>query len=166
MAKWGEFEFDEFKQMADRFRDVLDKNVIDKWIREFLLEVAYRAVAKIKKRTPVGVYGDKMVSFTTSDGKHVEFFAKSHGKVGGTLRNNWDVGKVIKKGDSYEVEIFNNTEYAGWVEFGHRAGKKLNKWVEGRFMMTISMKEIERELPKFIERKQVELLNKLFGGKG
>lgn len=33
-------------------------------------------------------------------------------------------------------------------------------------MMTVSMKEIERELPKFIEKKQVELLNQLMNGRG
>lgn len=139
MAKWGEFEFDEFKQLADSFRSVLDRNVIDTWIRELLLEIAYRAVAKIKKRTPVD---------------------------SGHLRGNWQVGEIVRKGDAFEVEIYNVVEYAPWVEYGHRTGKNLDKWVEGRFMMTISMKEIERELPAFIQRKQIELINRLLGRKG
>lgn len=143
MAKWGSFEFGEFERLAKTFKTALDQRIIDRWIREFLLEMAFRAERKIKKRTPVGVG-------TASPGN---------------LRRNWQVGNVVKKGNAYEVEIYNNTEYAGYVEFGHRAGRNSTRWVEGRFMMTIAMKEIERELPKFIEKKQVELLEQLMNGR-
>jgi len=148
MPKWGEFDFSEFKELADRFQKALDERVIEQFIHDFLLEMAFRAERKIKKRTPVDT---------------------------GTLRRNWRVGNVERQGDAYVVEIFNNTEYASYVEYGHRqeVGRfvpKLKKrlkqpWVEGRFMMTISMKEIERELPKYLEKRVVELLNKIMNGK-
>lgn len=139
MARWGSFDFSDFENMAKRFKKALDERVIERWIREFLLEMAYRADRKIKKRTPVGDTGE--------------------------LRRNWQVGRVERRGDAFIVEIFNNTEYASFVEYGHRTGKDLTKWVEGRFMMTISMKEIERDLPKFIEKKQLKLLNQLMNGR-
>lgn len=139
MAKWGSFEFGDMERMAKSFKKTLDERVIERWIREFLLEMAYRAEAKIKRRTPVGKTGE--------------------------LRRNWQVGKVVRKGNAYEVEIINNTEYAPYVEYGHRTGKDLTQWVEGKFMMTISMKEIERQLPKFIEKKQMELLNQIMNGR-
>ncbi|MEK5480311.1 HK97 gp10 family phage protein [Paenibacillus sp. FSL R5-0407] len=138
MAKWGSFDFDEFEQLAKSFKTALEQRVIERWIREFLLEMAYRAERKIKKRTPVD---------------------------SGELRQNWRVGKIVKKGDAYEVEIYNNTDYASYVEHGHRAGKNSTSWVEGRFMMTISMKEMEQELPKFIEKKQIELIDNLMNGR-
>lgn len=138
MAKWGEFDFSQFEEMDNRYKKMLSENAVEKWMQELLLELAYRAVAKIKKRTPVDT---------------------------GVLRQRWDLGGIIRKGDGYEVEIFNNVEYAPYVEYGHRTGKDLTGWVEGRFMMTISMKEIEREMPKFLERKQTEFLNKLINGK-
>ncbi len=124
--------------------------------------MAFRAERKIKKRTPVGVYSNQ-VSFTTKDGKEVSFTTSSS-KTGGYLRRNWQVGNVIKQGDAYIVEIFNNTEYASYVEYGHRT-KNHKGWVEGRFMATISMQEIERQLPRFLERKQVELLNQILNGR-
>lgn len=138
MAKWGSFDFSEMERLAKTFQKALDERVIERWINEFLKEMGYRAVAKIKRRTPVDT---------------------------GHLRHTWEVGNVVRKGQAYEIEIFNPTEYAIFIEFGHRTGKDLNRWVEGRFMMTISMKEIERELPKFIEKKQVELLNQLMNGR-
>ena len=143
MSRLGSFDYSGFKDMAKSFQKALDERVIERWIREFLLEMAFRAERKIKKRTPVGVYSNK---------------------AGGNLRRNWQVSNVEKKGNSYVVEIFNNTEYASFVEYGHRT-RNHKGWVEGRFMATISMQEIERQLPKFLENKQVELLNQILNGR-
>lgn len=189
MAKLGSFDCSEFKNMAKGMKKALDNRVIERWIREFLLEMAFRAHRKIVKRTPVGdpdnwkntYYEVKkitrgknkgkektdkktlIVGFETAEGKKVSFAAKSN-YVGGHLRRSWRVGKVERHGDSYVVEIFNNVEYASYVEHGHRT-RNHKGWVEGKFMATISMNEIERELPRFIEKKQIELLNQMLNGR-
>lgn len=139
MAKWGKFEFGDIEQMAKRFQKALDERVVDRFIQDFLLEMSMRSMRKIKKRTPVGETGD--------------------------LRKNWQLGRVERRGNSYVVEIYNNTEYASFVEYGHRTSKDLTNWVEGRFMMTISMQEIERELPKYLAKRQMELLEQLMNGR-
>lgn len=162
MAKLGNFDYSDFKKLANSFQKALDERVIERWIKEFLLEMAFRAERKIKKRTPVGVYSNQ-VSFSTKDGKEVNFTTRTS-KTGGHLRRNWQVGSVVRQGNAYVVEIFNNVEYASWVEYGHRT-KNHKGWVEGRFMATISMQEMERELPRFMERKQVELLNQILNGR-
>src|SRR5690606_17785831 len=138
MAKWGKFDFSEFEKLAKTFKKALDERVIERFIEDFLLEMAFRAERKIKKRTPVDT---------------------------GELRRNWKVGNVERRGNSYVVEIYNNTHYAVFVEYGHRTGKNLTKWVEGRFMMTISMQEIERELPRYLERRMGELLDNIMNGR-
>lgn len=138
MAKLGKFEFGEIERLAKGMKQAVDHRVIERWIRDLLLELAYRAEGKIKRKTPVDT---------------------------GDLRRRWTVGNVERRGDAYVVEITNNLEYASFVEYGHRTGKDLTGWVEGRFMATISMKEIERMLPGYIEKKQVELLEKIMGGK-
>ncbi|RXI38719.1 HK97 gp10 family phage protein [Clostridium tetani] len=137
MSRIGSFDYSDFKNMAKRFNKALDERVIERWIREFLLEMAFRAERKIKKRTPVD---------------------------SGHLRRNWQVGNVEKRGNAYVVEIFNNLEYASYVEYGHRT-RDHKGWVEGGFMATISMQEIERQLPKFLEKKQVELLEQILNGR-
>ncbi|WMJ79539.1 HK97 gp10 family phage protein [Clostridium sp. MB40-C1] len=137
MSRLGSFDYSEFKNMAKSFQKALDERVIERWIKEFLLEMAFRAERKIKRRTPVD---------------------------SGHLRRNWQVGNVEKHGNAYVVEIFNNVEYAYYVNNGHRT-QNHEGWVEGRFMVEISMNEIERQLPKFLERKQVELLNQILNGR-
>ncbi|MGD9678427.1 MAG: HK97 gp10 family phage protein [Vulcanibacillus sp.] len=138
MSKWGKFDFTGFEQLGQSINKAIDERVVERFIRDFLLEMAYRAERKIKKRTPVDT---------------------------GDLRRTWRVGEVKRRGNSYIVEIFNNTEYAPYVEYGHRTGSELTTWVEGRFMMTISMKEIERELPRYLEKRQKELLEQIMKGR-
>lgn len=167
MSKWGKFDFKEFEKLAKAFQKALDERVVENFIREFLLEIAHRAERKIKKRTP------------SSDGQ---------------LRRLWKVGKIERRGNSYVVEIFNNLEYASFVENGFRAhwvpgywqGKTFvydrdykppkgqpggmqvgpkGGWVEGKFMMAISMKEIERSLPGYLEKRQNELVNQIMNGR-
>jgi len=140
MTKWGKFDFREFEKLAKSFKRAVDERVIERFIQDFLLEMAMRSLRRIRKRTPVDT---------------------------GELRRNWKVGRVVKQGNSYVVEIYNNTDYASFVEFGHRYGIDLTKWKEGVFMMTISMQEIERELEKRLQKRQMELLqNILYGRKG
>jgi|GEM_PF-261063 len=168
MAKWGKFDFSEFEKFAQRLHKANKERVVERFIRDFLMEMAMRSLRKIKLRTPVGNYGTytKVIARGKNKGQIRTYKKKgSHGKTGGQLRRSWEVGNVERRGDTYVVEIINNTEYAGFVEFGHRAGKDLTTWVEGRFMMTISMKEIERELPRYLEKRMAELLDNIMNGR-
>jgi hypothetical protein len=155
------FEFEEIRNLAKQFKKAVDERVIERFIREFMLEMAYRTQAKFKRRTSVNT---------------------------GDLRRKWMVGKVEKHGNSYVVEIYNNLDYASFIEYGFRShfvpgewqgnqfqyipghdegmwvGGK-SPWVPGKFMMTISMKEMEREFPKFLERRQLKLLNQIMTGR-
>ena len=137
MARMGKFDYSDLDQLSRSVQSALNSNVIDQFIKDFLLEMAYRAERRIKMRTPVDT---------------------------GDLRRRWVVGQVTKIGDYYSVEISNNLHYASYVENGHRTGKELTGWVEGRFMAKISMKEIERHLPEYLQRKQTEMIEKIFNG--
>lgn len=91
----------------------------------------------------------------------------------GNLRRNWTVSDVRKNGENYEIEVSNSAEYASYVEFGHRQtpgrfvpaiGKRLKKsWVKGKFMLTISENELQKQAPAVIEKKITEWLKKLGG---
>jgi hypothetical protein len=157
----------------------LNKEQIELFSEKSIKELAARLLAKVIKRTPVGEY-DKPVTFTVPAGKNVKFTTKSGkvvnfvtknsktvtftphtGKKGGTLRRGWTIGNVTKSSDGYMVEIINPTEYASYVEFGHRTrgGKG---WVNGKFMMTISEQELEADAPKILEAKLNKFLGEVF----
>lgn len=46
----------------------------------------------------------------------------------GTLRNGWHRGRVVKGA----ATVYNNTHYAGHVEFGHRIRKRGGGWAKDR----------------------------------
>ena len=91
MASWGKCDFSEFKAMADRFRSAADTNAGDRFTREVLQELGNMLLASTKQRTPVDT---------------------------GQLRRTWFITSVRQRGDIFEIEIYNNTEYAPWVENG------------------------------------------------
>ncbi len=138
-------------------RDEIEKNLTGKALQSFIdscaKELAARLLAKVIKRTPVGQY------------------PKSSGKKGGTLRRGWTNGKgsssfaqelkVHHFGNTYVIEIVNPTDYASYVEFGHRTrgGKG---WVKGHFMLTISEDEIQRDAPRVLENKLKKKLGEIF----
>jgi hypothetical protein len=137
-------EFSEFQELLNNLEET-QKN-IDAFIESCAKELAARLLAKVIKRTPVGIY------------------PASTGKKGGTLRRGWTANTgnnaasyvssldVKKVGDAYEIEIVNPIEYASYVEFGHRTrgGKG---WVEGKFMLTISEDEIQASSQTILENK-------------
>lgn len=148
MAKSG-CDFRELKEFQKKLQK-LEKTDFDAFCEATAKELAARLLAKVKKRTPTG--------------KH----ALEEGKMGGTLKRNWTVGTVEKQGDVYQVEIINPIYYASYVEFGHRQepgrfvpaiGKRLvSGWAKGKFMLTISEQELERDAPKILEKKLTQFL--------
>lgn len=104
--------------------------------------------------------------------------------TGGTLRRGWTGGirqsptayanslGISCNGQVYHIEIVNAVEYAPYVEFGHRQtpgryvpaiGKRLKAgWVDGKFMLTISVQEMQQLTPGLIEKRLNALLKEAF----
>lgn len=101
-------------------------------------KIAQLFIRKVKKLTPVGETGD--------------------------LRNNWKY-HVAKKGQDYIILIYNQIEYASFVEDGHRIvvqGVTIG-WVEGRFMMQMTESQMEKIAPVMWEKEVEKELKRIFG---
>lgn len=201
MARWGKCDFRELEQLNKRLEQLSSVD-FDAFCRKMSNEIAARLLAKVKKRTPVGVApkfdeplttkvrgNDYIAQVTTKSGEKV--FRKRKGKSytmltrsgairdkywsgyeGGTLRDAWTILPVEKQGDQYIVTVVNNTEYASYVEYGHRQtpgryvpalGKSLKaSWVKGRFMLTISTQELETQAPALLQQKLYLFLKEVF----
>ena len=145
MAKWGKMDYKAFEKIAKNFEEATKKDIGEQLVIDILYEVGNRVLDATKNRTPV----------------------KS-----GVLHDRWYISSVKKSGNNLYIEIYNNMEYASFVEYGHRQdvgryvpaiGKRLkNEWVEGKFMLTISMKEIEALLPKIADKHCKRVLEQQF----
>lgn len=143
MAKWGSVDFKALQEMQKKL-SALQGADLDGFCGDCAKEIAQRLLRKTVNLTPVGQYPE------------------GSGKIGGTLRRNWKVGEIQRIGGDYVVEVYNPTEYAPYVEYGHRTrgGKR---WVEGRFMLSISVKEVQTIAPALVEKRLAEKLKGVFG---
>lgn len=158
MANWGRCDFGQLEQLNRQIEQMLNADV-DIFFQTAAKDLAARLMNKVVKRTPV-VYG--------------------------TLRNAWAIMPVGQRGDHYTIALINNLIYASYVEYGHRqtpgrfipgywqadrfvydpnagGGMVLKKsWVEGRFMLTISMQELEQQAPAILEAKLYDFMRRCF----
>lgn len=75
--------------------------------------------------------------FLMQEGELLRGYAANNTPVDtGTLRNAWK--RTNPDGDS--IRVYNNTEYANHVEWGHRTGKDKKGFVPGRYMLRRGMK--------------------------
>lgn len=130
------FEYREMKQLKQQLIE------LNKTAHEIHMKVAKRiaqlAIRKVKKMTPVDT---------------------------GDLRNNWKFF-ILKKGESFIILLYNQLEYASFVENGHRivvAGQTVG-WVEGRFMLKITADEMERIAPNMWQKEVDKEMRRIFGG--
>ncbi|WP_342556650.1 HK97 gp10 family phage protein [Lysinibacillus sp. FSL P4-0201] len=118
------FEFEEVKQLAEKMKELTIAS--GKIHKKVAERIAQLTIRKVKMLTPVGT---------------------------GDLRNNWKY-HIIKQGDTYKIIIYNNLEYALFVEKGHRiviAGRTVG-FVDGQFMLELTEQEMERLAPRIWER--------------
>lgn len=110
MAK-QRFDYSQFEQFAERLNnfDATDG------IRNGLLKAGNEFIKDVRVRTPVKT---------------------------GKLKKAWEEDNlammIIPTGDVYELTLYNNTEYASWVENGHNIYNQYGGpygWVYGRFFL-------------------------------
>lgn len=168
--KLGKADYREIENLYKKF-EKLDELQIYDFYEAAAKELAARLLSLVIPRTPVGDYSGLVEPYNE--------------KQGGTLRRGWTGGKettaqsyaqslnVSKVGQSYNIEIINPVDYITYVEYGHRQqpgryvpalGKQLKAgWVEGQFMLTISVDELRQATPKILEKKINTLFKDVFG---
>lgn len=181
MGKMGKFSAEDLKKLQKQLNK-LQEGKTDIFVEECAKELAARLLAKVIRRTPVGDYSEEITIIAKRDGKKHkkgEQYTKRinpSGKLGGTLRRGWisksheeaENGKgsptvqeakeyanslqIGHKGNMLIIDVVNNTEYASYVEFGHRTPSHRG-WVPGKFMLTISEQEIREIAPHVLEAK-------------
>lgn len=155
VVKWGKVDYKQMKGFRKKLQGLGDEQ--EAFCRAAAKELAARLLAKVIRRTPVGVY------------------PAGSGMTGGMLQRGWtgdtDAGAtyakslpIRKQGDAYVVDIINPTDYASYVEYGHRT-RGGGGWVKGKFMLTISTDEIKRSAPKILEKKLEKWLVEALNGK-
>lgn len=119
------------EEFAAQIAKLADK---DAFMEACVKELGARLWAKVDHRTPV---------------------------MTGQLRRGWNIDANVKKvGSTYTIELSNDTDYASYVENGHRTANG-SGFVPGQFMLTISEKEIQNMAPAILDKKLAAWLNEV-----
>ena len=121
----------EFQAWADRVNSKIATDTVKHGLEVTMQRVKAQSMKAVKSRTPVGKY------------------PKGSGRVGGHLRRMWHVDGPFIGGAIISLKLYNNTEYAPFVENGHRT-RGGGGWVEGRFMLKDTVVEIDNQMPQLI----------------
>ena len=133
MGSWGSCDYKELEQLRDKLQ-TFQKVDYDKLALDCCNEIAARMLRKVKQKTPV---------------------------LSGHLKGSWNVSSAVKHGEEWRITVYNATKYAIYVEYGHRTSNH-SGWVTGRFMLTKSEIEIEKIVPKLLEKRILQKLGEVF----
>ena len=120
------------------------------WLKQFLLVQAKKVVELGKPRTPVdtselinswSIGSQKIVQKERLDAKGNVMYSSRSGR---SLKEiDWsksDIANIDVIGDYLQVEIGLTAQHASYIEYGHHS-------YQGRYMLTISIDEVRRQLP-------------------
>ena len=133
MTKLGSFDFREFEKYRDNLKEM--EKAVPGFLDECVHELAKRLLDKTIARTPTDI----------SD-----------------LRQGWKIGNVSMTSNGANIEVFNANEKSSFVEYGQRLANGRG-WIEGKFMMTISLKELEQQIPTILEKKMKRFVKRFLG---
>lgn len=80
----------------------------------------------------------------------------------GRLARSWKSKEgVTRKGNRYSKDIYNDTEYSVYVEYGHRT-RNHKGWVPGQFMLTNAVNDISKRADSIVSSVVNSYMGKLF----
>lgn len=118
----GTVDDTEFQAWASRVKGKINSGQLKEEIGQSTKRIGVQALRTLKTNTPVDT---------------------------GTLRKAWTAEGPSASGDGWVVKVSNPTEYASYVERGHRTRGGKN-WVPGQFFMKNSLNAISSQLPDLI----------------
>lgn len=134
-----------------KFRDNIDKINVDEFCRACSKELTARLLRKVVKNTPVGVY-EHRVGGTLRRGWTVDTHQQAESGANVSVTDYVDTIQIRRSGNTYTIEVKNPVEYASYVEYGHRT-RNHQGWVEGQFILTGAVDELNNQSQRVIENK-------------
>ena len=112
-----EYRFDGLDALEQQLSRMIEEEYPAEF-RAMVIQIAHELQGKVKEKTPHKT---------------------------GRLQDSWKVGPIVKKGDTYYIEVYTNVEYAEPVEYGHRT-RGGRGFVPGKHMMELSLEELNQAL--------------------
>lgn len=133
------------------FRDNIDKINADEFCRACAKELTARLLRKVVKNTVTGTYPHR-VGGTLRRGWTVDTHEEAESGVKVSVTDYVNQIQIRRSGNTYTIEVKNPVEYSSYVEYGHRT-RNHQGWVEGQFVLTGAVDELNNQSQRVIENK-------------
>lgn len=145
----SDFDYKQFENYCKKFEKATKE--FDTFLKSFLLQMAQRVIARCKRNTPVDT-GAMRASWGIGTQKlalksAIDAFGKE--KISLDVDNS-QIADITVIGNELEVVIWNGMEYSSFVEYGHSTPS--GTWVDGMFILTIAVDEIQKQIPARFEK--------------
>lgn len=139
MASFGKFDTKDFDAFVSEFEDKANGTLVVEEVEKAMTKTAGIALNKVKKKTPTD---------------------------SGTLKRGWSASNLKSYGGVFLIDIYNNTEYAPFIENGHRIvrGGKTVGYTPGVFMLKETIDEIDRQWDNTIGKSFNKAIQDMLGG--
>lgn len=123
-----------FKKFEEQVK-FLKANFPDE-LEQFLLDMSKSLLNATKRRTPIDE---------------------------GELKKHWKISGIERDGDRLFITVSNDVFYAPFVEFGHKVvvNKKVVGKADGSYMLTTSIKSINKQIPRRLRKIFDDLVSRL-----
>jgi hypothetical protein len=138
MAKFATFDDSDFQDFVATFENAAKGEAVARAIETALSTTGKAGISKVKRLTPVDT---------------------------GNLRRTWQVSNIKRNGKSFTIEFSNNTEYAPYIEYGHRVvihGKTVG-FRPGKFMLRKTVDALTKTFYKNAGKALEEALEEILG---
>jgi len=156
------FDYSQFEKYVKNFEKMADE--FEEWLKTFLLQQAQRCIGRTKQRqNALNLIDTGFMINAWTVGDEAKVIKQGED---GKFTSNYDsafasqatIDSVKQIGNSLEITLGNIAEYASYVELGHST--RSGGWVNGGFMFTISMDEIDRAMPTRFQNEFITFLKK------
>ena len=157
----------DYKELTDFVGRLTNKASFERAEREALVKAANEFIKLAQKNTPVSGEPNPYTGRSWN-------WVRNPDHPKGQLKEAWVKdnpnleAKVVRKADGYEITIVNNTEYASWVESGHRKvvyGRDTGQWTMGSFFLRRSeIHFVNFELDKIVKNRIDQWVKEVLNG--
>ena len=126
-VKWGSIKFDGLDALIQRLEEAQAN--VPALLCACADSLAANLHAQVTELTPVGkrpmwaflrAEEDDIVSVGDGVSKRERLEEHWKGYVGGELKKSWKIRRAASNGNTANAFVYNNTQYARYVEYGHR----------------------------------------------
>ena len=148
-----EFDIKEFENYVKNFNQVYKE--LETWLKRFLLQQGLRVSALSKKRQRVikAVDTGFMINNWYVGKEQFALRGKPYNystDFDSAFARHASIDDVEVHGGDLVITIGNMAEYSAYVEYGHKS--IAGNWVEGRFILTVSMDTVNNAMPSRFNR--------------